>query len=257
MALPLSFANLEPTSQLQTKPVLDMHGWDRDCGYSGVKLEHSVAIANQFPATIAVEITKDKKDFSILLDSSVAAKHGENISSMVGLDIQEIGPKLAYILRGETKFKNFKGNKTGLGVCMTCWGENLATGFKLVDQMVLGKHMVLGGSAGIVGYEDGFAYGTNVEVWFREADFPIGQNQSSLGLSLVKRAKDWPLEAIANFQSQFSIGRNYKIAVCASLSNALYGDITVKASSSDQLQIALLAILLFARAVFKKFWPSP
>jgi hypothetical protein len=63
------------------------------------------------------------------LESSVAAKHGENGSSMAGFDIQNIGKQLAYIVRGERKFKNFKRNKTCAGVSATFFGKNVYTGF--------------------------------------------------------------------------------------------------------------------------------
>lgn len=75
-----------------------------------------MAIINKFPAAVTVQVTKDKQDFSIHLDSLVAAKHGENGSTMAGFDIQNIGKQLAYIVRGETKFKNFKRNKTAADV---------------------------------------------------------------------------------------------------------------------------------------------
>ncbi|KAF7842463.1 translocase of chloroplast 159, chloroplastic [Senna tora] len=245
---------LEPTSQLLTRPVLDTHGWDHDCGYDGVNLEQSLAIINKFPAAVTVQITKDKKDFSIHLDSSVAAKHGENGSTMAGFDIQNIGKQLAYIFRGDTKFKNFKRNKTAAGVSVTFLGENVSTGLKVEDQIALGKRLVLVGSTGTVRSQGDSAYGANFEVRLREADFPIGQDQSSLGLSLVKWRGDLALGA--NFQSQFSVGRSYKMAVRAGLNNKLSGQITVRTSSSDQLQIALVAILPIARAIYKNFWPG-
>lgn len=263
MALPPSFDSsnpayryrfLEPTSQLLTRPVLDTHGWDHDCGYDGVNIEHSLAFVNQFPAAVTVQITKDKKDFTIHLDSSVAAKHGENGSTMAGFDIQNIGKQLAYIVRGETKFKNLKRNKTAAGVSVTFLGENVSTGLKLEDQIALGKRLVLVGSTGTVRSQGDAAYGANVEVRLREADFPIGQDQSSLGLSLVKWRGDLALGA--NFQSQFSLGRSYKMAVRAGLNNKLSGQISVRTSSSDQLQIALVAILPIARAIYKNFWPG-
>ncbi|XP_061339727.1 translocase of chloroplast 159, chloroplastic-like [Gastrolobium bilobum] len=261
MTLPPSFDSdnpayryrfLEPTSQFLTRPVLDTHSWDHDCGYDGVNLEHSLAIINKFPAAIAVQITKDKKDFSVHLDSSVSGKHGENGSSMAGFDIKNIGKQLAYILRAETKFKNFKRNKTGAGVSVTFLGENVSTGLKVEDQIALGKRLVLLGSSSIVGCKGESAYGTNVEVRFREADFPIGQDQSSLGLSLVKWRGELALGA--NFDSHFCIGRTYKMAVRAGLNNKLSGQISVRTSSSDQLQIALLAILPIARAIYENFW---
>ncbi|XP_047170833.1 translocase of chloroplast 159, chloroplastic isoform X2 [Vigna umbellata] len=263
MALPPSFDSdnpayryrfLEPTSQLLTRPVLDNHGWDHDCGYDGVNIEHSLAIINKFPAGVTVQITKDKKDFSIHLDSSVAAKLGENGSSMAGFDIQNIGKQLAYIVRGETKFKNFKRNKTSGGVSVTFLGENVSTGLKIEDQIAVGKRLVLVGSTGIVKSQTDSACGANLEVRLREADFPIGQDQSSLSLSLVKWRGDLALGA--NLQSQFSLGRSYKMAVRAGLNNKLSGQISVRTSSSDQLQIALVAILPIAKAIYKNFWPG-
>ncbi|CAL0306503.1 unnamed protein product [Lupinus luteus] len=261
MALPPSFDSdnpayryrfLEPTSQLLTRPVLDTQSWDHDCGYDGVNLEQTLAIVNKFPAAVTVQITKDKKDFNIHLDSSVAAKHGENGSTMAGFDIQNIGQQLAYIVRGETKFKNFKRNKTAAGLSVTFLGENVSTGLKVEDQIALGKRLVLVGSTGTVRCQGDSVYGANVEVRLREADFPIGQDQSSLSLSLVKWRGDLALGA--NFQSQFSLGRSYKMGVRAGLNNKLSGQISVRTSSSDQLQIALIAILPIARAIYKNFW---
>ncbi|KAE9601225.1 putative small monomeric GTPase [Lupinus albus] len=263
MALPPSFDSdnpayryrfLEPTSQLLTRPVLDTHSWDHDCGYDGVNLEQTLAIINQFPAAVTVQMTKDKKDFSLHLDSSVAAKHGENGSTMAGFDIQNIGKQLAYIVKGETKFKNFKRNKTAAGLSVTFLGENVSTGLKVEDQIALGKRLVLVGSTGTVRCQGDSVYGANVEVRLREADFPIGQDQSSLSLSLVKWRGDLALGA--NFQSQFSLGRNYKMGVRAGLNNKLSGQISVRTSSSEQLQIALIAILPIARAIYKNLWPG-
>lgn len=263
MALPPSFDGdnpayrfrfLEPTSQFLARPVLDTHGWDHDCGYDGVNLEHSMAIVSRFPAAVAVQITKDKKEFNIHLDSSVSAKHGENGSTMAGFDIQNIGRQLAYILRGETKFKNFRKNKTAAGVSVTFLGENVCPGFKIEDQITLGKRVVLVGSTGTVRSQGDSAFGANVEMRLREADFPIGQDQSSLGLSLVKWRGDMALGA--NFQSQFSVGRSYKMAVRAGINNKLSGQISVRTSSSDQLQIALLAILPVARAIYNSLRPG-
>ncbi|XP_021296400.1 translocase of chloroplast 159, chloroplastic [Herrania umbratica] len=245
---------LEPTSQFLARPVLDTHGWDHDCGYDGVNIEHSLAIASQFPAAVAVQLTKDKKEFNIHLDSSVSAKHGENGSSMAGFDIQNVGKQLAYIFRGETKFKNLKKNKTAAGFSVTFLGENVATGFKLEDNIVVGKRLVLVGSTGIVRSQGDSAYGANLEVQLRDADFPIGQDQSSLGLSLVKWRGDLALGA--NFQSQFSVGRSSKIAVRAGLNNKMSGQITVRTSSSDQLQIALTGILPIVMAIYKSIRPG-
>ncbi|KAF2314988.1 hypothetical protein GH714_037457 [Hevea brasiliensis] len=245
---------LEQTSQILARPVLDTHGWDHDCGYDGINVEHSLAVASRFPAAVSVQVTKDKKEFSIHLDSSISAKHGENGSSMAGFDIQNVGKQLAYIFRGETKLKNFKANKTTAGLSVTFLGQNVASGFKLEDQIALGKRLMLVGSTGTVLSQGDSAYGANLEVRLSEADYPIGQDQSSLGLSLVKWRGDLALGA--NLQSQFSIGRSSKIAVRAGLNNKLSGQITVRTSSSEQLQIALAGLLPIAMSIYKSIRPG-
>uniref|UniRef100_A0A1J3E8G6 Translocase of chloroplast 159/132 membrane anchor domain-containing protein n=1 Tax=Noccaea caerulescens TaxID=107243 RepID=A0A1J3E8G6_NOCCA len=79
------YRSLEPTLQFLTKSLLELQGWDHDCGYDSVIAEYSHTIAKRFPAAVFVNMTKDKKEFSINLDSSVCAKHGDNGSTMAGL----------------------------------------------------------------------------------------------------------------------------------------------------------------------------
>ncbi|KAJ6817409.1 translocase of chloroplast 159, chloroplastic-like [Iris pallida] len=245
---------LEPTSQLLTRPVLDTHGWDHDCGYDGVSLEESLAIASRFPATVAVQITKDKKDFNIHLDSSVSAKHGENGSTLAGFDIQTIHGKLAYIVRGESKFKNLKKNKTTAGVSVTFLGETVATGLKVEDQLSIGKRMTLVASTGAMRSQGDMAYGANLEARLKEKDYPIGQALSTLGLSLMKWRNDLALGA--NLQTQLNTGRNSKVAVRVGLNNKLSGQITVRTSTSEQLQLALVGVLPVAVSIFRSIWPD-
>ncbi|KAL1832923.1 hypothetical protein ACET3Z_002574 [Daucus carota] len=263
MALPPSFDSdnpahryrfLEPTSQFLARPVLDTHGWDHDCGYEGVNLEQSLAILSQFPAVISVQLTKDKKEFSINLDSSIAAKHGENGSSMAGFDIQNMGKQLAYIIRGETKFKNFRKNKTAAGVSVTFLGENVVSGLKVEDQISFGKQYSLVASAGTVRSQQDVAYGANIEMQRRELDYPIGQVQSSLGLSLIK----WRGDLALGFNSLaiFSTGRNSKVTVRAGINNKLNGQISVRTSSSDHLSLALASIIPVAITIYKKLYPD-
>ncbi|KAL2510555.1 Translocase of chloroplast [Abeliophyllum distichum] len=263
MALPPSFDGdnpayryrfLEPTSQFLARPVLDSHGWDHDCGYDGVNLEHGLAIANRFPAAFTVQITKDKTDFTLSLDSSVSVKHGENISSMAGFDIQSIGKQLAYIVRGETKFKNLKKNKAAGGMSVTFLGENVVPGVKIEDQITLGKQYVLVGSCGAVRSQNETAYGANFELQRKELDSPMGQVQSTLSMSVIKWRGDLALGF--NSLAQFSIGRNSKVAVRAGINNKLSGQITVRTSNSENLSLALAAIIPTAISIYRKLWPG-
>ncbi|XP_041989850.1 translocase of chloroplast 159, chloroplastic-like [Salvia splendens] len=263
MALPPSFDGdnpafryrfLEPTSQFLARPVLDSHGWDHDCGYDGVNLEHSLAIANRLAAAYTVQITKDKKDFSISLDSSVAAKLGENTSSMAGFDIQSIGKQLAYIVRAETKTKSLKKHKATGGLSLTFLGENMVPGVKIEDQITFGQQYALVGSAGAVRSQHDTAYGANFELQRRELDYPIGQVQSNLSMSIIKWRGDLALGL--NSLVQFSIGRNSKVAVRAGINNKLSGQITVRTSSSDHLSLALAAVIPAALSIYKKLYPE-
>jgi hypothetical protein len=97
------------------------------------------AIGNKRIMNPSLMFRSHKKDFNIQLDSSIAPKHGENDSRMTGIDIQTIGKQLAYVVRGETKFKNFKRNQTCASISVTFLGGNVYFVFKVVDQIVLEK----------------------------------------------------------------------------------------------------------------------
>lgn len=245
---------LEPTSTVLARPVLDAHGWDHDCGYDGVSVEESLALLNKFPGTVAVQVTKDKKEFSIHLDSSISAKHGEDASSLAGFDIQTVGRQLAYILRGETKFKSIKKNKTTGGFSVTFLGDIVATGLKIEDQLSVGKRLALVASTGAMRAQGDTAYGANLEARLKDKDYPIGQSLSTLGLSLMKWRRDLALGA--NLQSQFSIGRGSKMAVRLGLNNKLSGQITVRTSTSEQVQIALLGLVPVIASIYRSFRPG-
>uniref|UniRef100_J3M421 AIG1-type G domain-containing protein n=1 Tax=Oryza brachyantha TaxID=4533 RepID=J3M421_ORYBR len=245
---------LEPTSTVLARPVLDAHGWDHDCGYDGVSVEETLALLSKFPANVAVQVTKDKKEFSIHLDSSISAKLGEEASSLAGFDIQTVGRQLAYILRGEAKFKNIKKNKTTGGFSVTFLGDIVATGLKVEDQISLGKRVALVASTGAMRAQGDTAYGANLEARLKDKDYPVGQSLSTLGLSLMKWRRDLALGA--NLQSQFAIGRGSKMAVRLGLNNKLSGQITVRTSTSEQVQIALLGLVPVAASIYRSFRPS-
>ena len=173
---------------------------------------------------------------------------------MAGLDIQTVGKQFAYVLRGETKFRNFKINKTSAGLSIILLGENVTTGLKIEDQIAVGKGLVLVGNAGAVRCHDDTAYGANLELRLKDQDFPVGQDHSSLGLSLMKWRGD--LTLMANLQSQFSIGFSSKMAVRVGLNNKRSGQIAVKISSSEQLLIAIVGIIPIAVSFFRSICPG-
>ena len=247
------YRSLGVMSKLLARPVLIMHCWDHDCGYDGVSLEKNLAIAGTFPAEITVQVTKGKNEFNIHLDSSVSAKHGENGSTMAGFNIQTIGKQVAYILRGETIFKNFKMNKTAAGVSITFSGKDVATGLKIVDQIAVGRHLVFVGSTGAIRSQNDAAYGANFEVRLKENDFHVGPEQATLGLSLMKWRNDFSL--MANLRCHFFSSQGSKMAFHVGLNNKLGGKITVRTSSLEQLQIALMGFPI-AISIFRSLCPT-
>ncbi|EXB74781.1 Translocase of chloroplast 159 [Morus notabilis] len=237
-SLPLSFdgddhayryRSLVPGSKLLVGPVVQTHGWDHDCGWDGVSMERDFAVAGRLPAAFHVQITKDKNELNVHLDSSISLKHGEKGSTLARLYVETFGTQLGYILRGETKVRSFLD-------------ENVAAGLKIEDQIAVGKRLLLAAGAGAVQYNGEAACGANFEVRLKDEDFPVRQDeQSSLGLCLMKWRGCKALTAVV--ESRFAIGGSSKMVVSFGLNNERRGRISIKTSSSDQLQITLAGIL--------------
>ncbi|TVU43940.1 hypothetical protein EJB05_03361, partial [Eragrostis curvula] len=231
---------LEPSPNLLVRAVPNPDGWDHDCGFDGVSIQHNLDVVDKFPASVWVQVNKDKEEFTIHLDSSMSAKHGDYGSTLAGFDIQTIIDQLAYTLRGETKFKNFKKNVTTGGLSMTFLGNTMVTGAKFEDKLSVGNRLTLAANSAAVSMRGDTAYGVNVEATMREKSYPIGQGLATLGASLVSWRKEWTMAA--NLDSQFSVGRTSNIAVHVDVNNKLTGRVSIKASSSEQLKVALLEL---------------
>ncbi|KAJ6351723.1 hypothetical protein OIU78_007592 [Salix suchowensis] len=119
------------------------------------------------------------------------------------------------------------------------------------NSIAVAKHLALVGAAGAVRSGGDTAYGANFEMCLKSKDFPIEQDQSTLGLSLMKWRGD--LGLMANLQSQFSIGRNSKMVVRVGINNKRSGQITVKTSSS-KMQVALIAIVPMVTSLFRSIY---
>lgn len=262
MALPPSFdcddptylyRFLEPDSQLHTGYILNANGWDHDHGYEGATLEKALALAARYPAAVSIRLKKDKKDFSIHLDSSASAKHGESGSSLGSFDMQTIGYQMAYFLKGERMFCNLKKrNKTTAGLSLTVLGDTIAMGQKLADQFSIGKRVNVNVSTGRVRVKDDVAYGANLEATLVKKDYPVGQALAALGLSLVRH--HGALSYRGTLQAEVPIGRSSKMAVRVGMNNANNGQITVRASCSEHCEMVLLGLVPLAICIFRRIF---
>ncbi|CAN6314573.1 unnamed protein product [Urochloa humidicola] len=263
LALPSSFDSedpvyryrcLEPTPNLLVRAVNSPVVWDHDCGFDGVSVQHSLDVANKHPASLWVQVNKDKREFTIHLDSSMSVKHGDHASSLAGFDIQTIMDQFAYTLRGETKLKNFKKNTTTGGLSMTLLGNTMVTGAKIEDKLSVGNRLTLLANTGVVSMSGDAAYGVNMEATLREKNYPVGQGLATLGASLVRWHKEWTMAA--QFDSRFSVGRTSNMVVHVDVNNKLTGWVSIKANTSEQLKIALLGICSVIMYLWNKMRPG-
>ena len=255
MALPPSFDSDNPTyryryldmpNQFLVRPVLETHGWDHDSGYDGINVEKMFVVSKKIPASVSGQITKDKKEANLQMECAASFKNGANKVSQAGLDIQTIGKDLAYTLRGETKFSNFKRNKTTCGLSVTVLGDTVAGGMKVENHKMFGKRAKLVVNGGALTSRSDVAYGGSLEATIRDKDYPIGQFMSTLGLSVMNWHGD--LAIGGNLQVQLKAGKTMLITR-GNLNNRGAGQVTIRASSAEQVQMALIGLIPLLRTL--------
>ncbi|KAL7002574.1 hypothetical protein U1Q18_003726 [Sarracenia purpurea var. burkii] len=254
LALPASFDSDNPThrfryldspNQWVVRPVLDSHGWDHDIGYEGVNVERLFVVKQEIPVSFSGQVTKDKKDTNLQMEIASSVKHGEGKSTSLGFDMQTLGKDIAYTLRSETRFCNYRRNKATAGLSVTVLGDALTTGVKVEDKLIVNKRFRLVASGGALTCRGDVAYGGSLEATLRDKDHPLGRSLSTFGLSVM----DWhgDLAIGGNLQSQIPIGRFTNLVARASLNNRSAGQVSIRMNSSEQLQIALIGLLPLLR----------
>ncbi|KAI3812156.1 hypothetical protein L1987_16862 [Smallanthus sonchifolius] len=250
MNLPASFDANNPThryraleyaNQWLIRPVLDPHGWDHDVGYEGINVDHLLALKEKIPVQFSGQITKDKKDANLQMEVSSALKHGKSKSTTLALDMQTVGKEMSYTLRSDTRFINYRKNKASAGFSATYLGDTLTGGVKFEDKLAINKQgqLVVAGGA-VIGRGD-VAYGGSLEATLRDKDYPLGRFLSTIGLSVM----DWHGDVALgwNAQSQIPIGRFTNLIGRVNLNNKGSGQVSVRLNCSEQLQIALAALV--------------
>ncbi|KAK7264169.1 hypothetical protein RJT34_31774 [Clitoria ternatea] len=250
LALPASFDSDNPThryryldssNQWLVRPVLETHGWDHDVGYEGLNVERLFVLKDKIPVSFTGQVTKDKKDANVQMEITSSVKHGEGKATSLGFDLQTVGKDLAYTLRSETGFTNFRRNKATAGLSFTLLGDALSAGMKIEDKFVASKRFKLVISGGAMAGRGDIAYGGSLEAQLRDKDYPLGRFLTTLGLSVM----DWhgDLAVGCNLQSQIPVGRHTNLVARANLNNRGAGQISIRLNSSEQLQIALIGLI--------------
>ncbi|KAK8567984.1 hypothetical protein V6N13_105926 [Hibiscus sabdariffa] len=250
LALPASFDSDNPTHRYRyldssnpwlVRPVLDTHGWDHDVGYEGINVERLFVAKDKIPISFSGQITKDKKDANIQMELASSLKHGEGKATSLGFDMQTVGKDLAYTLRGETRFSNFRKNKANAGISVTLLGDTLSAGVKVEDKLIANKRFQVVMTGGAMTSRGDIAFGGSLEAQLRDKDYPLGRSSSTLGLSVM----DWhgDLAIGCNIQSQVPVGRSTNLIARANLNNRGAGQVSIRINSSEQLQLALISLL--------------
>ncbi|CAN6311997.1 unnamed protein product [Urochloa humidicola] len=250
MVLPSSFDSdypshryrfLDTPSEWLVRPVLETQGWDHDVGYEGLNVERLFAVKGKVPLSISGQLTKDKKDCSMQMEVASSVKHAEGKTTSLGLDLQSVGKDMAYTIRGESRFKNFRRNNTAAGISATLLGDSLSAGVKIEDKLIVNKQLRVLVSGGAMSGRGDVAYGGRLEATLRDKDYPIGRMLSTLALSVV----DWhgDLAIGCNVQSQIPAGRASNLVGHANLSNKGTGQVGIRLNSSEHLELALVALV--------------
>ncbi|KQK03277.1 translocase of chloroplast 132, chloroplastic [Brachypodium distachyon] len=232
---------LDTPSEWLVRPVLETQGWDHDVGYEGLNIERLFAVKGKVPLSVSGQLTKDKKDSSLQMEVASSVKHSEGKTTSLGLDLQSVGKDMAYTIRGESRFKNFRRNNTAAGISATLLGDSVSAGVKIEDRLIVNKQLRLLVSGGAMSGKGDAAYGGRLEATLRDKDYPIGRMLSTLAISVV----DWhgDLAVGCNVQSQIPAGRSSSLIANANLSNKGTGQVGIRLNSSEHLQIALIAFV--------------
>ncbi|XXG74997.1 hypothetical protein AAC387_Pa07g3592 [Persea americana] len=240
---------LDNSNQWLVRPVLETHGWDHDVGYEGVNVERLFVVKEKIPISFSGQISKDKKESNLQMELASSIKHSVGKTTSFGFDMQTVGKDMAYTLRSEVRFSNFRCNKTAAGLSVNILGDALSAGVKLEDILLIHKRLRLVMTGGAMTSRGDVAYGGTLEATLRDKDHPLGRTLSTLGLSIM----DWhgDLALGCNLQSQFPVGRTTNMIARANLNNKGAGQVSIRLNSSEQLQIALVALVPIFQNIFK------
>lgn len=259
MAVPISFDPDNPvhryrcvitSDQWLARPVLDPHGWDHDIGFDGINLETTAEVRKNIVASVSGQMSKDKQDFSIQSQCAAAFVHPRGPTYGVGVDVQSSAEEMIYTVHGSTKLRTLKHNCTECGLSATSFGNKYFFGAKVEDGFSVGKRLKFVINGGRMGGLGQAAYGGSFETTFRGKDYPVRNDKVSLAMTVTSLNNETILGG--NIQSDFRLGRGTNFSVNANINSRKMGQLCIKTSSSDHMEISLIAVVTIFRALMRK-----
>jgi Toc86/159 family protein import component len=258
MDIPLSFDSDYPvhryrhiiTDDQLFRPVLDPQGWDHDIGFDAINFEASQELKKNVSGAITGQMRKDKEDMYIHSECSVSYNAQRGCSLMGGMDMQTASRDLVCTVRGDAKFRNLPWNTTGGGISVTKFGNKYFAGAKLEDSVTIGKRVKLVANAGRMAGCGQVAHGGGVEITARGKDYPVREESVTAAVSALLFEKETVIGA--NLQSDFRVGRGSKISVSANLNSRNLGKLSIRTSTSDHSEIALIAVVSLIQFILRR-----
>lgn len=249
MEIPLTFDSDYPvhryrhiiTDDQLFRPVLDPQGWDHDIGFDAINFETSQELKRNVSGAISGQMRKDKEDMYIHSECSVSYSDQKGRSLMGGMDMQTANRELVCTAHGNGKFRNLPWNTTGGGISVTKFGNKYFVGAKLEDSVTIGKRVQLIANAGRMAGCGQVAHGGGVEITARGKDYPV--REESITVSVTALSFDKETVIGANLNSDFRLGRGSKMSVGANLNSRNLGKLSIRTSTSDHAEIALIALV--------------
>lgn len=232
------------------RPVLDPHGLDHDVGFDGISLETAVEINRNVFASVTGQMSKDKQDFSIQAECAAAYTDSSGPTCAVALDVQSSGKDMIYTVHSNTKLRSLKHNIADCGLSLTSFRNKYYVGAKLEDTIVVGKRLRFVVNAGRMGGPGQVAHGGSFEATLRGNDYPVRNDKVSLTMTILSFDKEMVLGG--TLQSEFRLSRSLSVSVNANLNSRKMGQICIKTSSSEHLQIALVAGFTIFKALLRR-----
>lgn len=259
MAIPPSFDSGNPSHRYRclvtsdkwlARPVLDPHGWDHDVGFDGINLESASKVSKNLYASVTGQISKDKQDLNIQSECCAAFVDPRGPTYSAALDVQSSGKELIYTLHGNTKARLLERNTAECGVSLMSIGKHYYAGAKLEDSFLVGKRLKFVVNGGRMGGREQVAYGGSLQATVRGRDYPVRNDKVSLTMTLLSMNKETVLGG--GIESDFRLGRGTNMSINANINNRNMGQLTIKTSSSEHLEIALIAAASILRVLFRR-----
>ncbi|KAK9121653.1 hypothetical protein Syun_019270 [Stephania yunnanensis] len=258
MAIPPSFDSDLPVhryrclvlnDQWLARPVLDPQGWDHDVGFDGISMETNLDIRKDLQATVVGQVSKEKQDFSIQSECAAIYTYPKGSTVSAGFDVQTAGRDLICTVHGESELRNYKCNTTGCGISVTSFGNKFFVGGKVEDAINVGKKLKLVLNGGCMGGLGQVAYGGSITASLRGRHYPVRNDITSLTMTFVSFDKENVIGG--NFSSEFRLSRDTRMSVSANLNSRKMGRLLIRTSSSERMEIGLIAVASIIRALLR------